>query len=121
VEKWQSAHRQAGAPTTMGAGRNMTANRGGPDAALPNTVSHTITGEACACPTPTAPTRPGTILDPMCGTGTTVGVAHKLGRDAIGVDLSADYCRLARWRVGSSGHFDGVESRTWRERQEGLW
>jgi DNA modification methylase len=76
-----------------------------------------IVGEACACPTPTAPTTPGVVCDPMCGTGTTIGVAHKLGRDAIGVDLSADYCRLARWRVGDSGHFDGVDDRTAAEAQ----
>jgi len=67
-----------------------------------------------------APTVPGMVLDPMCGTGTTVGVAHKLGRDAVGVDLSADYCRLARWRIRHSGGFDQIEDRTWQERQETL-
>ena len=76
-----------------------------------------IVGEACACPTSDAPTMPGVILDPMMGTGTTVGVAHKLGRHGIGVDLSHDYCRLARWRVEASGHFDRVEDRTAAERQ----
>jgi DNA modification methylase len=76
-----------------------------------------IIGEACACPTPDANTKPGMVLDPMCGTGTTVGVAHKLGRDAIGVDLSADYCRLARWRVGQSTHFDRIDQRTAAEQQ----
>ena len=33
------------------------------------------------------------------GTGTTALVADVLGRDAITVDLSADYCRLAQWRT----------------------
>jgi DNA modification methylase len=32
------------------------------------------------------------------GTGTTLLAADVLGRSAIGVDLSADYCRLATWR-----------------------
>ena len=59
----------------------------------------TITGEACACPEPTAPTRPGTVLDPFGGTGTTALVAHALGRHGISVDMSADYCRLATWRT----------------------
>ena len=59
----------------------------------------TITGEACACPEPTAPTRPGTVLDPFGGTGTTALVAHALGRHGISVDMSADYCRLAGWRT----------------------
>lgn len=41
----------------------------------------------------------GTVLDPFCGTGTTVLAAVALGRHGIGVDLSLDYCRLAQWRV----------------------
>ena len=58
-----------------------------------------ITGEACACPEPTAPTRPGVVLDPFGGTGTTALVAHALGRHGISVDMSSDYCRLAQWRT----------------------
>jgi len=61
--------------------------------------SAVITGESCACPEPTAPTRPGTVLDPFGGTGTTALVAHALGRHGISVDMSADYCRLAEWRT----------------------
>lgn len=41
----------------------------------------------------------GTVLDPFSGTGTTGLVAAALGRRAHLVDLSEDYCRLARWRV----------------------
>ena len=59
----------------------------------------TITGYACACPEPTAPTTPGVVLDPFGGTGTTALAASVLGRDAISVDMSADYCRLAEWRT----------------------
>ena len=33
-----------------------------------------------------------------CGTGTVPAVAHALGRHGIGIDLSADYLRLADWR-----------------------
>lgn len=58
-----------------------------------------ITGEACDCPEPTAPTTPGVVLDPFGGTGTTALVAHALGRHGISNDMSADYCRLARWRT----------------------
>ena len=58
-----------------------------------------ITGEACACPEPTAPTRPAVVLDPFGGTGTTALVAHALGRHGISVDMSSDYCRLAQWRT----------------------
>ena len=58
-----------------------------------------ITGEACDCPEPTAPTTPGVVLDPFSGTGTTALVASVLGRHGIGVDMSEDYCRLAAWRT----------------------
>ena len=30
------------------------------------------------------------VIDPMCGSGTTLGVARTLGRDAIGCDISED-------------------------------
>ncbi|MBK9156770.1 MAG: hypothetical protein IPM11_01340 [Micropruina sp.] len=64
-----------------------------------NLRERTITGYACACPDTSAPATPGVVLDPFGGTGTTALVADVLGRDAITVDLSADYCRLAQWRT----------------------
>ena len=63
----------------------------------------TITGYACACPQPDAPTRPAIVADPFGGTGTTALVASVLGRDGFSFDRSADYCRLARWRVTDPG------------------
>jgi hypothetical protein len=80
----------------------------------------TITGYSCACPTPNAPTRPAVVLDPFAGTGTTVMVARALGRYGVGVDLSADYLRLARWRIYQSGHSAKTMNRTWTERQGSL-
>jgi DNA modification methylase len=59
----------------------------------------TIIGYACACPDTSAPSTPGLVLDPFSGTGTTALVAAMLGRTGIGVDASADYCRLAEWRA----------------------
>jgi DNA modification methylase len=66
-------------------------------------VGVTITGYACACPEPTAPTTPAVVLDPFGGTGTTALVAKALGRHGISVDMSADYCRLAQWRTTDPG------------------
>ena len=77
----------------------------------------TITGYACACPTPDAPTRPAVVLDPFGGTGTVAGVARKLGRTGISLDLSMDYSKLAKWRVYQSGHFDKTLKRTMGDRQ----
>lgn len=62
-----------------------------------------ITGEACACPDTSAPTRPAVVFDPFGGTGTTALVASVLGRHGISVDRSADYGRLARWRTTDPG------------------
>jgi len=77
----------------------------------------TITGYACACPDNTAPSTPGVVLDPFVGTGTVPMVARALGRIGIGVDLSADYLRLANWRVFESGHAAKTMRRTNQERQ----
>lgn len=49
------------------------------------------------------PARPAVVADPFGGTGTTAMVADLLGRDGISVDLSADYCDLARWRTTDPG------------------
>lgn len=77
----------------------------------------TITGYACACPFDTAPTRPSVILDPFLGSGTTTMVARALGRAGIGTELSADYCRLAKWRTFDSGGGAKAVARTNREAQ----
>lgn len=42
------------------------------------------------------------VLDPMCGSGTTCKVAAELGRNYIGIDISHEYCELARERIKSS-------------------
>jgi DNA modification methylase len=65
--------------------------------------SAVITGYACACPDTTAPATPGIVLDPFAGTGTTMLVASVFGRIGVGVDRSADYCRLAQWRCSDPG------------------
>lgn len=39
------------------------------------------------------------ILDPMCGSGTTLIAAKKLNRKYIGIDISDIYCDLSRKRV----------------------
>jgi DNA modification methylase len=82
---------------------------------------HTITGYACACDVTLAPTRPAVVLDPFVGTGTVPMVARALGRYGIGLDLSRDYLRLARWRIGESRHGSKTIDRTNRERQGNLW
>jgi DNA modification methylase len=76
-----------------------------------------VTGYTCQCPKPTAPTTPAVVLDPFGGTGTVAGVARTLGRFGVHNDLSADYNRLAAWRIFESGHFTKTEQRMWSDRQ----
>ena len=39
------------------------------------------------------------ILDPFCGSGTTCVAAKMLGRRYIGIDISPEYCKIARERL----------------------
>lgn len=41
----------------------------------------------------------GVVLDPFAGSGTTGLVADRLGRNAILIELNADYCRIAERRI----------------------
>jgi site-specific DNA-methyltransferase (adenine-specific) len=40
-----------------------------------------------------------TVLDPFCGTGTTIIAAMKCGRNSIGVEIDSEYCRMATKRI----------------------
>ena len=45
------------------------------------------------------PAIPCTVLDPFCGSGSSLIAATRLGRRSIGIELSADYVALARHRI----------------------
>lgn len=58
----------------------------------------------------------GTVLDPFAGSGTTGLVADRLGRDAVLIELSADYCEMAERRIrGDAPMFTEVETTKFRE------
>lgn len=52
------------------------------------------------CKIPVLATCPenGVVLDPFCGTGTTMLAALRLGKKSIGIDLSQEYLRIAERR-----------------------
>lgn len=43
----------------------------------------------------------GRVLDPFVGSGTTLAVAKKWGRNSVGIDLRESQCRIARRRIAS--------------------
>ncbi len=59
----------------------------------------TIGWTECECPDDGTKWRPGVVLDPFAGSGTTLMVANELERDAIGFDLDERNASLARDRV----------------------
>ena len=46
----------------------------------------------------------GRVLDPFLGSGTVAVVAQRLGRSFLGIDISAEYCQMAKRRLQSCGH-----------------
>jgi hypothetical protein len=59
------------------------------------------------------------VLDPFCGTGTTCVAAKMLGRRYIGIDISEEYCNIARARLASVD--TGVPVREARQGQLSLF
>lgn len=54
-----------------------------------------------------------TVLDPFCGTGTTMIASLRYGRNSIGIDIDPEYCRMAvqYLKNESSNLFFGTELR----------
>jgi DNA modification methylase len=46
----------------------------------------------------------GIVLDPFIGSGTSAVVAQRLGLDYIGIDLNADYIKIAEKRISESNN-----------------
>jgi site-specific DNA-methyltransferase (adenine-specific) len=47
--------------------------------------------------------RDSRVLDPMCGSGTTLVAALRAGRHAVGIDQSPVACKIARGRISGAG------------------
>ncbi len=64
-----------------------------------NGYERRTTGWRPTCGCDREETVPATVLDPFAGSGTVAYVAQRLGRRAIGIDLSAEYLTLAEKRL----------------------
>jgi DNA modification methylase len=53
----------------------------------------------CGCGTTSVP---AVVLDPFAGSGTTLSVARRLGRRAVGIELNPDYIDLIRARLAKA-------------------
>ncbi|MFZ4813481.1 MAG: DNA-methyltransferase [Phototrophicaceae bacterium] len=51
------------------------------------------------------------VLDPFMGSGTTGVVAKQLNRHYIGIELSAEYCDMARTRIAETPPLEQIEQR----------
>jgi adenine specific DNA methylase Mod len=60
----------------------------------------------CGCPEKEY--KRGIVLDPFCGTGTTLRVAEMLGRNWIGIDLKPAYIKIAEQRMGLDNDFTNL-------------
>ena len=54
----------------------------------------------------------GTVLDPFCGSGTTLMVANIHGRNGIGIELNEGYEQLIKGRIGEYTRMSAQESDT---------
>lgn len=53
--------------------------------------------------------RPGVVLDPFLGSGTTLQVARRLNRHGIGTELNPGYAAIAARRIGGEPRPQGVQ------------
>jgi len=62
------------------------------------------------CRTPILTTCPpdGIVLDPFCGTGTTMAVAYENKRKSVGIDIAQKYLDYAEERIGTDEQGQGV-------------
>jgi len=58
--------------------------------------------ELCVFPIKSTCPNGGIVLDPFSGTGTTAKVAYNLGCKSIGIDMSAEYNKLAQKRISET-------------------
>lgn len=59
----------------------------------------------------------GVVLDPFFGSGTVGMVAEQLGRQWVGIELSAEYAEMARKRTQQRGLFAELDTEVCNEQK----
>jgi len=70
--------------------------------------------KTCNCSA--AKTKPGIVLDPMCGAGSTLVKAKELGRRYIGIEISKKYAEITRERLRKGDE----EYKRWKRKERKL-
>jgi len=70
--------------------------------------------KTCNCSA--AKTKPGIVLDPMCGAGSTLVKAKQLGRRYIGIEISEEYADITRERLRKGDE----EYKRWKRKERKL-
>ena len=83
----------------VGKGHPSSQIRSGHDIRNGPTSRVTTLGWSPSCACPERDPVPCTVLDPFAGAGTTLLVADRLQRHAVGIELNTDYCDLIRKRL----------------------
>ena len=81
IQEEQKGNRSIGVVARQGVGYNEYENKGYTN---------------CNC---NAGFKSGIVLDPFCGSGTTLVVASKLKRKYLGFEINSDYVEIARRRL----------------------
>ncbi|MFR3572063.1 MAG: DNA-methyltransferase [Sellimonas intestinalis] len=82
---------------------NTVPYKGGHFAAFPPKLAETCIKAGCP--------KGGVVLDPFFGSGTTGAAAKQLDRHYIGIEINAEYCALARARIGRDRHIKQYKAR----------
>jgi DNA methylase len=109
VSVWTTAQQPASAQRTCWYLPGSTAH---PAKMLPAIARHAIA----------AYSQPGElVLDPMCGIGTTLVEATRLGRDAIGVELEPRWVDLAHANLAHAAPLAPAAAAGWSPATPGNW
>jgi len=92
---WQTCNGTSGKPSSLSEGRKTKRKNVHPTVKPIKLMAYLV---ELGCPSD------GVVLDPFCGTGSTLIASHKLDRKWIGIDIKGKYVKISRYRLASLDH-----------------